>query len=91
MQNQDRLWAPFLILAASVLWGTTGTTQAFAPAGATPLSLGVVRLGVGGVAMFLIARVFGSFSSQTSWPKRVTFVSAISLAAFQPLFLQVFR
>ncbi|HFQ93738.1 MAG TPA: hypothetical protein ENK32_06995, partial [Anaerolineae bacterium] len=46
----------WFVLAAAVLWGTTGTAQAFAPAGAHPLSVGAMRLLVGGVALFTLAR-----------------------------------
>ncbi|HHY05259.1 MAG TPA: hypothetical protein GX534_08755 [Thermoanaerobacterales bacterium] len=37
----------WLILMASILFGTTGTAQAFAPAGASPLTVGAVRMVVG--------------------------------------------
>ena len=46
--------ARFQILFASVLWGTTGTSQALAPAGTTPLGVASVRVCLGGIALFLI-------------------------------------
>ncbi|NDY70854.1 EamA family transporter [Desulfobacter hydrogenophilus] len=46
-----------LILSAAVLWGTTGTSQAFAPMGSTPMTIGALRLAVGGVFLFIIAIV----------------------------------
>ncbi len=45
----------WLVLAAAACWGTTGTAQAFAPAGATPLAVGAVRLAVGGTALLALA------------------------------------
>ncbi|WVE39748.1 EamA family transporter, partial [Priestia megaterium] len=36
-----------LILCAAVLWGTTGTAQALASAGAHSVAIGAVRLAVG--------------------------------------------
>lgn len=42
------------MIAAAVLFGTTGTAQAFAPAGAEPLSIGAVRQVVGGTLLALI-------------------------------------
>lgn len=45
------------VLFAAVLWGTTGTAQAFAPVGATPLTVGALRLFVGGAALWLIVRM----------------------------------
>ncbi len=47
----------WMVLAAGVLWGTTGTAQAFAPAGATPLAIGAIRLLVGGTALLILALV----------------------------------
>ena len=43
-----------LVVAAGVLYGTTGTSQAFAPAAAGSLSLGAVRLAVGGTLLAVI-------------------------------------
>ncbi len=39
--------AYLFILAAAVLWGTTGTAQALAPQSAQPLAIGSLRLLVG--------------------------------------------
>lgn len=46
--------ATLLMVVAAVLFGTTGTTQAFAPDGATSLSIGAVRQSVGGLVLALI-------------------------------------
>ena len=43
------------VLAAAVLFGTTGTSQALGPDGATPLAIGAVRLAIGGTGLALIA------------------------------------
>jgi len=40
-----------LVLMAAMLWGTTGTAQAFAPEGAQPEVVGTLRLLIGGVAL----------------------------------------
>jgi DME family drug/metabolite transporter len=42
------------VLAAAVLWGTTGTAAAFAP-GVGPLAMGAAALGIGGMLQALIA------------------------------------
>jgi len=42
------------VLAASVLWGTTGTAATFAPA-VGPLAIGAVAMGLGGLLQALIA------------------------------------
>ena len=41
----------WFVLGAALLWGTTGTAQAFAPAGFDPLVIGSLRLTVGGVVL----------------------------------------
>jgi DME family drug/metabolite transporter len=43
------------VIAASVLWGTTGTAAAFAPVGANAVSIGAARIVFGGVLLFALA------------------------------------
>nr|WP_109210172.1 EamA family transporter [Microbacterium ureisolvens] len=43
------------VLAAAVLFGTTGTSQALGPDGTTPLSIGVMRMVLGGTGLAVIA------------------------------------
>lgn len=77
--------APFLIVMAAVLWGTTGTAQTFAPEAAHPVAVGAARLAVGG--LFLLALVFMSGGlSLKNWPMKATVLAALSMALFQPLF-----
>jgi len=47
------------ILAAAVLWGTTGTSQALAPEGATPLAVASLRVALGGVTLVAVAATGG--------------------------------
>src|SRR5262249_39378291 len=47
---------PLAILAASVLWGTTGTASTLAPAGAPPTAIGAAGLAAGGLLLFLTSR-----------------------------------
>ena len=42
------------VLMAATLWGTSGTSQAFAPAGFDPLVTGTLRLALGSATMLLI-------------------------------------
>ena len=42
------------VLAASVLWGTTGTAATFAP-GVGPLAIGAAAMGLGGLLQALTA------------------------------------
>ncbi|GGE89657.1 DMT family transporter [Mycetocola zhadangensis] len=41
------------VLAAAVLWGTTGTVASFAPEGSSPLLVGLATFGFGGLLLFL--------------------------------------
>ena len=69
------------VLLAAVLWGTTGTAQALAPAGVPPLAVGAVRLAIGGGALLLWAWGHGR-----SWHKRPLLLGALAVAAYQPFF-----
>ena len=51
---QGQRWGAVFVLAASVLWGTTGTAATFAPA-VSPLAIGAVAMGVGGLLQALYA------------------------------------
>jgi len=77
----------WLVLAAAVLWGTTGTAQAFAPMGASPVVVGAVRLAIGGTALLLFAaRQQGRLFNQKRLPIRPTLLGAASIAAYQLCF-----
>ena len=43
------------VLAAAVLWGTTGTVAHFAPAGSSPLLIGMATFGFGGLVLAAIS------------------------------------
>ena len=49
-----QLWGALAVVAASVLWGTTGTAATFAPA-VSPLAIGAVAMGLGGLLQALYA------------------------------------
>lgn len=75
-----------MVLAGSVLWGTTGTAQHFAPVGASPLSIGAVRLAVGGTALTILALSKGAVKGKEIWMNPNTYISAASVAAYQLFF-----
>ena len=74
------------VLAAAVLWGTTGTAQALAGSAADPLTVGAVRLAVGSLALLGAAALRGALRSLggVRWPGLVA--AAVCMAAYQPLF-----
>ncbi|MEO8322829.1 MAG: EamA family transporter, partial [Actinomycetota bacterium] len=76
----------FFVLAGAMLWGTTGTTQALAPDGATPLGVGSVRVVIGGIALVAIARARGLFRGGKRWAPLPTAVMALSVASSQLAF-----
>ena len=72
--------AVFMVLGAAVLWGTTGTARALAPAGASPLAVGAVRIAIGGAALMTIALARGSLR-RGAWPVVPSLVAAAAVAA----------
>lgn len=79
--------APFLILLAAILWGTTGTARSFAPDSAHPIAIGAVRLAIGGMFLLVIVALQGkiNFKNLLILP---TFIAALCMALFQPFFLR---
>ncbi len=77
--------APFLILLAAILWGTTGTARSFAPDSAHPIAIGAVRLAIGGMFLLVIVALQGkiNFKNLLILP---TFIAALCMALFQPFF-----
>lgn len=74
-----------LVLAAGVLWGTSGTSQALAPSGVSPWSLGALRLVVGGGALMLLAFLRGGLGAGR-WPFWSTLMAAGFVALYQLCF-----
>jgi DME family drug/metabolite transporter len=74
-----------MVLAAGVLWGTTGTAQAFAPPGATPLAVGAIRLLVGGTALLLLALLRRQLRPR-GWPFLPTLTVVGGIALYQVCF-----
>ncbi len=77
----------WLILAAAVLWGTTGTALAFAPVGTPTAGVGAVRLAIGGLALLAVAVGRGRLRSQAPWPVGITLLAGACLAGYQLCFL----
>ena len=84
--KQHNMRAQAFIIAAAILWGTTGSAQAFAPEGASPIAIGALRMAIGGSALFLIAVLRGSFKSVRNINKKLLFLASLCMALYQPLF-----
>jgi DME family drug/metabolite transporter len=77
-----------LILLAAVLWGTTGTSQALAPSGAHPLTIGALRLAVGGGALLLLALARGQITRSCFRNPGISLLAAILVASYQLAFFK---
>ncbi len=76
----------WFVLGAAILWGTTGTAQAFAPAGFDPKTIGALRLLVGGIALTCLTikrKEFGTFSD---WQLGPVFLAGLFTAIYQVCF-----
>ncbi|MEA3544484.1 MAG: EamA family transporter [Thermodesulfobacteriota bacterium] len=76
----------WFVIGAALLWGTTGTAQAFAPSGFDPKVIGALRLLLGGIALLLLAikrKELGNFSD---WKLLPVFLAAAFTASYQLCF-----
>ncbi len=80
-EGENARGGALLILAAAILWGTTGTSQGLAPKGVNPVAIGALRLLVGGGALLLLAICRKNLRG--TWPLFPTAVTAIFIAAYQ--------
>lgn len=76
----------WLILMAAVLWGTTGTSQALAPAEASPMTLGALRLAAGGLTLLAVALARGGLRGGGGWPLVATLCAGGFVASYQLTF-----
>nr|WP_319491103.1 EamA family transporter [uncultured Desulfobacter sp.] len=77
--------APIYVLLAAVLWGTTGSAQAFAPASAHPIAIGTLRMIIGGSLLFTAA-IFKKRLVFKNINKRAMLLAVVPMAAYQPTF-----
>lgn len=85
----------FAVLAAALLFGTTGTAQALGPDATTPLGVGVARMVVGGTVLALIAFPLARRHARnrttaaprlTTTPLLLMVATGVALTVYQPLF-----
>jgi DME family drug/metabolite transporter len=83
------------VLAAALLFGTTGTSMALGPDDTTPLSVGAVRLVIGGTGLaaiaFVLARRHARLAARPAprpgiRPVALMVLTGFCLALYQPLF-----
>lgn len=93
-QNKQSLIGkgPLLVILGSLCFSTTGTAQALAPDGATPLVIGAIRLWVGGIAMIAWCLLAKQLPSVKGWPVGRTILSALGILIYQlTFFMAVWR
>ncbi|MGP4033303.1 DMT family transporter [Pseudarthrobacter sp. 1C304] len=79
---QGAAWGAVFVLAASVLWGTTGTAATFAP-DVSPLAIGAVAMGFGGLLQAAIAtRPLAAHRSSLLGRWRMVGLGAASVALY---------
>lgn len=86
------------VLAAAMLFGTTGTSQALGPEDTTPLSIGVVRMVIGGTGLAIIAFLLAARHARRRPPAAVPpprlgwralalmVLTGVCISIYQPLF-----
>jgi len=78
-------WPYIWVLLAAMLWGTTGTAQSFIEGTAHPLTIGALRLGLGGFTLLAFV-LWTKKLVLRSVPWKPALLSAVTMALFQPLF-----
>lgn len=79
---QGGTWGALFVLAASVLWGTTGTAATFAP-DVSPLAIGAVAMGFGGLLQAAIAaRPMTAYRTSLRSQWRTVALAGLSVALY---------
>jgi len=76
----------WFVLAGALLWGTTGTAQAFSPAGFDPKVIGALRLLIGGIALLLLSIRRRELGKRHDWQVLPVILAAAFTAAYQLCF-----
>ena len=88
IRSQRNVGSIVAVLLSGTLLGTAGTAVALAPTEASTTSLGVARVGIGGLILLLLLPLFGGSRRNLGSVVRRggVWIMAFSTAAFQPLF-----
>lgn len=82
------LKAPLAILCGAFCASTSGTAQALAPEGVTPIAIGAIRLLGGGLVLLLWGLISHNIPRPDGWPKLRVAVSAAGLTGYQLFFFE---
>lgn len=75
-----------MVVAAAVLWGTTGTAQALGPDDASTVAVGASRSVVGAAVLLAVAGARGRFTDPRALARRPLLLAAGATAAYQLCF-----
>ncbi|MBN1957600.1 MAG: EamA family transporter [Desulfuromonadales bacterium] len=76
----------WFVLSAALLWGTTGTAQAFAPVGFDPKVIGALRLLIGGIVLLMLAVKRNELGKLSDWRPLPIILAAAFTATYQLCF-----
>lgn len=82
-QGNSGAW---LVISAALLWGTTGTAQAFAPAGFDSRVIGALRLLIGGLALLGLAIKRKELGQLSDWKLLPVLLAGAFTASYQLCF-----
>ncbi|MDG1969800.1 MAG: DMT family transporter [Paracoccaceae bacterium] len=89
MSTPKPFFGVLLVLGAAVLWGTTGTIQAFLPEARDPLLVAGFRIVFGAATLFVLAALAqGAFAGFRQLPWGWVLAAAASIAAYNLLFFK---
>jgi DME family drug/metabolite transporter len=86
VKQSESAWGYVMVAMAATLWGTTGTSQALAPEGVTPLSIGTMRILGGGITLLILVMLRGGFQRGKVWHVPTVFFVALCAALYQVSF-----
>jgi len=86
MSKEGSIAGVWFVIGAALLWGTTGTAQAFAPSGFDPKVIGALRLLVGGVALLGLAIYRRELGRPRDWNWLPLLMAAAFTASYQLCF-----
>ncbi len=81
----DRRLATLAVLGAALLFGTTGTAQELGPDTTTPLGVGTLRIAVGALALWVLARRLPA-PAELRRHAGLFVIAAAGVAGYQPAF-----
>jgi DME family drug/metabolite transporter len=82
-----------LVVAAGVLFGTTGTAKALGPSGVPPIAAGILRIQIGALALLAVMPLVGARRGRLPvlWRRPQILVTAVAAALYQPFFFGAVR